>query len=486
MIPFTNFAPDLDPTTPGIITDATNIVPTLRGYAGGPAGIDTGMSALASSALAAAIVVKLDGARRLFVGTANKLYEKSGSSWADVSRVAAYNAGIDNIWRFTQYGDTTIAANKGDVLQAITGGATFADLVSPKADLVCTASGFVIAANTNNGTTVASYGNSPDRWWCSAYLNVNDWEPNIATQCATGRLVDTPGKITALKPIGENVVAYKDRSMYLGTYSGPPGVWRFSVISTDIGCSSNEAVVDIDGMHLFVGNNDFYRYTAGSTPVSIGSPLRKWFFSDVDIVYLGRIKAIHDRNNSLVYFHYPRNGSNGVLNGCVVYNYKTDRWGVAHRTILTVAEYLTSGFTWDTLPIIGKTWNDWPSVSYDSPYWNASEIYPAYIGTDNKTYSLTGSSTSSSFTTGAYGSENEYSMLRRVTLRYLKRPTNASMTNFYQEYLGGSWITDTTTAEYRGRFDVLRSAPFHKVKFDFTGDVEFNAASADVVAAGVL
>lgn len=59
MIPFQAFAPDLDPTTPGIITDATNMVPTLRGYAGGPSGIDVGMSALAAAALSAALLVKL-------------------------------------------------------------------------------------------------------------------------------------------------------------------------------------------------------------------------------------------------------------------------------------------------------------------------------------------------------------------------------------------------------------------------------------------
>jgi len=481
MVPFTQFAPDLDPTTPGIIVDATNIIPTLRGYAGGPSGVDVGMDALAAAALSAAIVTKLDGTNRLFSGTTTKLYEKAGTGWTDVSRVAAYNASTTYPWRFAQFGDSTLAVNKGDVLQTISGGADFADLTAPKAAVMCTAGGFVMLANTNEAT----YGDSFDRWWCSAYLDETDWVPDIATQCTTARLVDTPGAITGLRAFGSDVVAFKERSMYLGRYSGPPGVWDFDLIPGEVGCASHDAVVDIGTALIFIGPDDIYLFN-GSQPVSIGSPLREWFFADIDPTYPSRIKSAHDRVNSLVYFYYPRLGGSGSLTGCIVYNYKTNKWGVAHRAIEAAVDYITGGYTYDTLPIIGLTWDDWPAVTYDSPYWSASSRYTSYIGTDHTVYSLTGASASSDFTTGTYGMESEYSLIRRVTLRYLGRPTTATMTNYFQEYLGGTWTEDATTTESSGRFDVLRAAPFHKVKFSFTGDVEFNAANADIKASGVL
>lgn len=489
MVPFTQFAPDLDPTTPGIIVDATNIVPTLRGYAGGPSGVNVGMNALAAAALGAAICTKLNGTNRLFAGTATKLYEKSGTTWTDVSRVAAYNASTTYPWRFAQFGDTSLAANKGDVLQSISGGAAFADMTAPKAASICTAAGFVLLANANDlGLGIAGGPNADDhdRWWCSAYLVATDWAPAIATQCTTGRLVDTPGAITGLKTLGENVVAYKEKSMYLGTYSGPPGVWRFDLISNEIGCASHEAIVEINNAHLFIGNDDIYSYANGSTPVSIGAPIKEWFFTDLDPSYTSLIKSSHDRVNSLVYFYYPRLGSSGALTGCIVYNYKTNKWGVAHRSIECAVDYITGGYTYDTLPIIGLTWDDWPNVSYDSPYWTSGSRYTSYIGTNHTVYSLTGASVSSSFTTGSYGMESEYSLLRRVTLRYLTRPTTATMVNYYQDYLGDTWTTGATTTEASGRFDVLRAAPWHKVTFSFTGDVEFTAADADIKPAGVL
>ena len=113
MTPFSaGFAPDLDPTTEGVITDCTNIVPTLRGFEGAAQGVDVGMDLLPSAALHAGLVVKLDASSRLIAGTATKLYEKSGTSWADVSRTAAYNASTTYPWRFAQFGDTTLAVNK--------------------------------------------------------------------------------------------------------------------------------------------------------------------------------------------------------------------------------------------------------------------------------------------------------------------------------------------------------------------------------------
>jgi hypothetical protein len=244
-------------------------------------------------------------------------------------------------------------------------------------------------------------------------------------------------------------------------------------------------VVDIGTALLFVGPDDIYLFN-GSLPVSIGSPLREWFFADLDPTYPSRMKSAHDRVNSLVYFYYPRLGASGSLTGCIVYNYKTNKWGVAHRAVEAAVDYITGGYTYDTLPIIGLTWDDWPSVTYDSPYWTSSSRYTSYIGTDHTIYSLTGASASASFTTWHYGVEDLFLLLRRLKLRYLVRPTTATMTNYYTDHPGGTWTEDATTTESSGRFDVLRSSPFHKATIAFTGDVEFAAVDADFKGSGVL
>ena len=272
--------------------------------------------------------------------------------------------------------------------------------------------------------------------------------------------------------------------MYLGRYVGPPDAWDFTLIPGEIGCSSQEAIADIGTAHIFIGFEDIYMFN-GSSPTPIGTTLREWFFADLDPAYRHRIRHAIDRSISTVYFYYPRlSGGGGTLDGCIAYNYVSNKWGVAHRAVEAVVEYVTGGYTWNTLPL--TTWDSWPEVAYDSPFWTASTKYPAYIGTDHKIYSLTGASASASFTTGDYGTDNAYSLLSRITLRYLDTPTTATCTNFYQEIHGDTWTTDATTTEASGRFDILRSAPWHKAQFDFTGDFEVTGASADIQQDGVF
>ena len=484
MTPFQGFMPDADPTTPGVITDVTNMVPTIRGsYVGASSGADVGMDALAAAALSAVVVTNLTGTNRLFAGTTTKLYEKSVTAWDDVSRVAAYGATTTNPWRFAQFGNTTLAVNKTDQIQSISSGTDFANLTAPSASLMCVNKGFVIVADTNNGGAAATYGDSPDRWWCSAYMDETDWVISVTTQCTTGRIVDTPGAIKALRALGDYVIAYKATSLYVGSYQDAPTVWAFDLVSSEVGCSSQEAIVEVNNSHYFVGDDDFYRYAPGNLPQAVGAPVKEWFFSRCDPAYKGRIRAAHDRVNALIYWFYPPIGSSGSLTACVVYNYQSNRWGVADKSIECVTEYVSGGYTYASLPF--GTYDTWPEIPYDSPFWDANSKYVAYVGTDHKIYSMTAASSSSSLTTGHYGTDNEFTLLNRVTLRYLDKPTTATMTNYYLSEHGGTWTTDTTTTESSGRFDVMRSAPWHKVTFNFTGDLEVVGASAVVQADGV-
>ncbi len=485
MANFAGFAPDADPTTPGVITALTAMVPTIRGsYVGAPSGVDVGMDALAAAALGAAICTTLDGTNRLFAGTASALYEKSTTTWNDVTRTVggAYSVTATNPWRFAQFGDTSLAVSKAVQLQSISTGTDFADLNAPSAAVMCVSNRFVMLGNTNNGGSGTTYGDSPDRWYCSAIEDETDWTPSVTTQCATGRLVDTPGAITAMRTLGEIIVAYKDGSMYIGTYEGPPAVWRFDLVSSEVGTSSHEGVVELHNMHYFIGPDDFYRYQLGGLPVSIGAPVKEWFFSNCDPAYKGLIRHAHDKVNSLIYWFYPSVGTS-TLNSCIVYNYKSDKWGVADRDIECAVDYITGGYTYDTLPF--STYDTWPEVSYDSAFWNTQSRYVGYIGTDHKLVTLTGASSSSSLTTGDYGEDGLFTLLDRVTLRYLAKPTTATMTNYYQNEHGDTWTTDVSTSENSGRFDVLRSAPWHRVKFDFTGDLEVTGANASTKPDGV-
>lgn len=485
-IPLLNYAPDADPTTPGVITACANLVPSLKGYKGAPApATGTLSTALAANCQGAATVRKLDNTSRTFAATGTAIYEAAATSWTDRTRASggAYAAGSDLRWSFAQYGDVSLATVKSDTLQASTTGAMANVTGAPKASIVETAENFVFLFDTNEAT----YGDSPNRWWCCARGDYTDWTPAISTQSATGLLSSIPGKITAAKRFGNGIVVYKQKGMYVGTYVGAPVIWDFQEIPGSTGAQSQESVVDVgtseDPKHIFMGFEDFYVF-AGSRPIPIGENMvKEAVFNELNKQYAHMCRAVHDRINSRVYFYYPSSGQI-TPDKCVVYNYKTGKWGRDDRSVQACWEYLTPGVTYDDLGTLYSTYDDFPNVSYDSSFWTNGFPTPAIINTSKVLQTLNGNSTSSSLTSGDIGDDSKFSLLSRVKPRFITAPTSASMANYYRNNLGDSLTTDATTSMSNSRFDVIREARWHRFREDFTGPVEITGNVIDMENGG--
>lgn len=465
--------PDMDPTTPGVLTNCAAVVPSVRGFKGAPSALSANFSALSAAARGAASLRKMDDTTRLFAGTAAALWEGGSGSWTDVTRAAggAYTVGTGLRWRFAQYGDVSLAVQKGDVLQYSSGSGAFANLTAPKASIVETVGMFVFLADTNEGT----YGDQTDRWWCSASGDYTSWTPSVTTECATGRLIGSPGPIRAMRRFGDQIVAYKGRSMYLGTYQGAPDIWRFDEIPGGVGALSQEAVVnagtETDPRHLFMGMDDFYSFD-GSRPVPIGAGwIKEQVYGELSNTYSYGAQAVHDRRNSRVYFYYP-SGASSTCDKCVVYNYRTKQWGRDDREVETVFEYANPGMIYNDIGTTYTTYEDMPSVIYDSALAASGSLSPGVFDTLHKLYTLTGPALSTSITTGDFGDDSEVWLLSKLVPLFFTKPTTASMTNFYRANLGDSLTMDTLATFSDGRFNKMRSARWHRFRMDFTGDWE--------------
>lgn len=474
MTPLLGFTPDIDPTTKGAIVDCANLIPTLKGMRSGFSETSTGIAALAAVCHGAAVLKKLDSSARLFAGTTTKLYEGNSSTWSDVSRTVggSYNGTTETVWRFAQYGNVSIAAQPNDTIQYSVSTGNFEDISgAPYATVVETVGDFVMALNYNDGT------DTPDGWFCCALGDYTDWTPSIATQCANGRLTSTPGDIRGGKRLGDTIVAYKERAVYLGIYSGPPVIWEWREISNTVGAPCHEVIIPIvttqgGQAHIFMGYDDFY-YFDGSRPVPVGSPVKEWFFNRVNRQYMHLSKGLHDPFNKRIYWYYPTTDS--TLDSCIVYNYSSNKWGTDDRTIEACVDYLNAGETYATFEADYATYADEPSITYGSPFWNSATPIAAIFDTSHNLNTLTGTSSTSSFTIGDVGDDMMFYVVSRVKPRYLTRPTSATMTNYYRNELGDSLSTDATTVMSEGRFDILRSARWHRFKFDHTGDMEVTA-----------
>lgn len=479
LAPVQGFAPDLPPTDPGVLTAVVGKYPTLKGMKSAPSATDTGLPALSAIALGAAVLVKLDGTKRFFAGTTAALFEANGvSSWTDVTRAVggAYNGTSDRRWRFAQFGDVSLAVQIGDKLQAISSGADFADVTAaPKALIVETVFQFVFLCGTNE----ASFGDSPNRWWCSAIGDHTDWTPAASTQCTTDVLTSVGGPITAARRLGDALIIYKRSGMYRLDYVGSPVVWQATEISADVGAVSHESVVPIvtasgGAAHIFQGPDNFYYYD-GSKPIPIGNPVKDWFFSQLsgDFAYLSA--ASRDQTDSVIRFFYPSTSTTtwgGVLDKCIVANYRNNRWGVDDRSIEAIVEWESAGLTYAQLEALYATYADITPISYGSPFWYAGSPAPVIINSSHVAQSLTASAGETSFTTGDLGKDNVITLITRVRPRDVTKPTSSTLTNYYRDSLGDTATQDATTTLASNRYDVIRSARWHRFKKTDTGNGE--------------
>lgn len=474
-INFRGFAPDLDPRIEGLIIDGVRFVPTQNGFRPMKSPEATGLPALDSECRNAGVMLKTDDSTRIIAGTQTKLYESnSGTSWSDISN-GTYTGGSESLWRFAQFGDTTYAVNGVDPMQYSSSGA-FADRGgdAPVAEIIESVwPGFLMAFNYNDGT------DTPDGWYCSALNNDADWTNSIATQSASGRLTDTPGPIRAGKALGQDVIAYKERSMYIGRYIGPPLIWEWQLIPGDIGAPSQESVVNIETAHIFPGYENFY-YFDGSRPVPIGNPLKEWYNDNIEKTYRYKMKSLHDRDNSNVYFFYAE--SDGTICASLVYNYRADKWGKASlydgNKLQAAFEYLTGGLSYEGLGSLYTTYDNLPAIPYDSPFWTAATPQPAIFQDDNTLYSLTGTpadqeAQESSIAASYFGDDETYTLVDRVRLKFTEDSKNLANVDLRTtEYVGDSLTSNGPYSFNGNKADMFVSAKWHSPKFTLRGDYE--------------
>ena len=161
------FAPDADPTTPGLLTDCANLIPSELGMRPGPTVTPVGVAATPGDVRGALAAIDLSGNRLSVVGTTTALCSLTGNAWSDISGTGGpFALGNDERWALDQFANSTIASCRSAGMQIATGG-NFAPVASaPKAKILAVLKGFAMAFNTTDTT----YGVSPDRWWCSAFL----------------------------------------------------------------------------------------------------------------------------------------------------------------------------------------------------------------------------------------------------------------------------------------------------------------------------
>lgn len=465
-IPIAAWAPDADPTIPGVLTEVSNLVPTARGYAPefSLEAANDFAATFPAEVLSAQTLRFVDGSSQPFVGTGSNLYfvYAGGTGFQLRSRATpAYaTASQQYPWRFATFSTVSaptvaLAVQYGNTLQATTAftSTNFADVSgAPSANTIAVNRNFVVLGNFNDGAQKSN------GWICSALEDYTDWTPDIATQCAEGLLTATPGEIVRLIAFRDYIIAFKGTSMYRGTYVGAAqNTWSWPVVSTRVGLVSHDAVCEVAGVLYWLAFDGFYRWDGGAIQRIASAPF-EWLFNQTSGVgFLSLfVQCIYDPTRQVVRWAFVVPTSADRM--CLSYHIATDRWGLSYLPMQGMF----------TLPYVGV-----PTVTGSTTTIATVNDAPGYISRlDNSIQVQTGTPGASSFTTGDIGDDDTVFDLSRMRVRYLIAPSASTATHSTRMNLGDDLDVVRTADRSDGKYDLHDASRWHRVKFDQSGRYE--------------
>lgn len=453
MTPIAGFLPDADPTMPGVIPQAENLIPTQRGYQDAPQ-IEELTDAVPGVPNSGAMLLKLDGSARLLVGAHNGIWEMSSSGWA---QRLALGVGVSDAWSFRQFGDVSLATSYNDTLNQSNSGAFTPISGAPDAMTICVTSTHQVMAVGHAAQT--------DEWWCSALGDHTDWTPAAATQSAKGRFLATPGIMTGSIEFGPHILAFKERSMYWMRYVNVPMIWQTEVISNEVGSISPQCILDVGNRVLFIGPDDFYSFD-GTRPVSIGAGIREWFFSRLNWTWRYYAAGVYDPVTQCAWWWYPR-GDSTELRNAVVYHVPTGRWGHASA--------------WIRVPMIVRE----SALSSTGEY--ASAVFTPHvlgaISGFNKAGVFRRRTAAAQFRLGWMGDDLISSTLTKLRPRFIRHPVSGSVRFFKSEDLATEIEVGMGNLR-EGAFGTQQNAHWHSAELTLQGPFEITAIGNDIPRPG--
>jgi len=376
----------------------------------------------------------------------------------------------------TQYGDITICAmgNSTATVKATTATGNFSALAgAPKAEIFVVQSNAVIAFNTDT---------SPDGWAASDVGDYTNWTTGEA---ASGRIIHTPGPITAAVPWGNDVIAFKANAIYRMIYVGGVVKWQIQLIYNGIGCQALASGVTQNAKYFVVAGTRGIFFSGNYDPAA-GSPAGT---KATSYIYLFDGASAPIRVNPLTQIPegkmtydptYARlfvQNANGT--GAQYFCHESGAWGIDTASTTGTAPVPLLG---DLSAHVDAAYLPYPSslpTMYEKV--NANNITRYEHTTQPAPVAARGTPFVQTSRIGKMDQKTKFSrvtpILRRRTALSGGANTASCTADFYRERDDSSTVVSKTVAEAtnRHRFDVTQEENYGQFKVTWTGaDVEID------------
>ena len=122
-------------------------------------------------------------------------------------------------------------------------------------------------------------------------------------------------------------------------------------------------------------------------------------------------------------------------------------------------------------------------------FYNLKKINYGYleiVDSNDKIQRLEGSpANASSMTTWDIGQDGTPTLVTRIRPRFKRSPTTGTQTYMYKDNLGDTVTTSVQSTLFSGTFDHVESARWHRVKHNYTGDVEVTGVDIEIQGDGL-
>ncbi len=306
------------------------------------------------------------------------LFDNAGS-WDDVSKVATvYSA---SFWDFVSFQNRVIATDGGaGALQYFDMGTSseFDDL--PGSPPVCGCLGvvrdFVVLGDYEIGSE-----QEPGGLAWSGFNNTEIWTPALATQCGRRRTRGAGGNVVRIVS-GSQGLVFRQSSILLMRYAGPPTIWQFDDVTTLHGTPAGRSVCWTKDLAFYYSQEGFMQINRTSLEITpIGhDKVNRWFLDNCAPAEIVNLFGAVDRANSLVWWAFRSTSSSAPFNRLLVYNWVNKRWSYAEIEVEWMGEFLSAGFNLDTIGAFLGGNIDNASINVDSQLYSGGAL--SFIGFD--------------------------------------------------------------------------------------------------------
>jgi hypothetical protein len=158
------------------------------------------------------------------------------------------------------------------------------------------------------------------RW--SDQENVYEWVPAITNQSGEFRL-SNGSYIVSSDTTRQETLIWTDSALYSAQYLGPPSVWGFTMLASNISVISPNAMITVNNITYWMGVDKFYIYSGRTETLQCA--LRQYIFSDINKDQGYQVFAGTNEGYNEIWWFYC-SGQSTTIDKYVVFNYAENIW----------------------------------------------------------------------------------------------------------------------------------------------------------------